>query len=132
MFAPASPCEAVSNGGLLMDWLVPAQRFSTTFFNKTADLVEKPSWVDFELLGLYLGFAAALAGLGAPHRCPDAPRLLTSSRATVIFGWLTLTCGFLVTWSQWHLGRRKASANSFATQKAPHASAALGSAYAPL
>jgi hypothetical protein len=49
--------------------LVTAQRFSTTFFNKTADLVEKPSWVDFELLGLYLGFAAALAGLGAAHRC---------------------------------------------------------------
>jgi len=43
------------------------QRFSTTFFNKTADLVEKPAWVDFEMLGLYLGFAAALAGLGAPR-----------------------------------------------------------------
>ena len=51
------------------DWV--SQRFSTTFFNKTADLVEKPAWVDFELLGLYLGFAAALAGLGAAAQCAD-------------------------------------------------------------
>lgn len=40
------------------------QEFTTTFFNMSSDIVETPSWVDFELLGLYSGFAAALAGIG--------------------------------------------------------------------
>ena len=42
-----------------------AQEFTSTFFNKTSDIVETPSWVDFELLGLYSGFAAGLAAIGA-------------------------------------------------------------------
>lgn len=40
------------------------KEFSTTFFNKTADIVEAPHWVDFELLGLVGGFAVAMAGIG--------------------------------------------------------------------
>lgn len=40
------------------------QTFSTTFFNKTSNIVEAPTWVDFELLGLYGGFVVALAGIG--------------------------------------------------------------------
>lgn len=40
------------------------QTFSTTFFNKTSNIVETPTWVDFELLGLYGGFLVALAGIG--------------------------------------------------------------------
>ena len=59
-----------------MYWLQPLtnndvcwlQAFSTTFFNKTSNIVEAPTWVDFELLGLYGGFVATLAGIGAPRQ----------------------------------------------------------------
>ena len=77
--------------------LHPAQTFSTTFFNKTADLVEKPAWVDFELLGLYLGFAAALAGLGAPFtRAPwtgDNARCCLVLQGRQVFVMLTMQGG---------------------------------------
>lgn len=49
------------------------QAFSSTFFNKTSTIVETPTWVDFELLGLYGGFVAALAGIGAPRSGTLAP-----------------------------------------------------------
>ena len=85
------------------------QRFSTTFFNKTADLVEKPAWVDFELLGLYLGFAAALAGLGAPpslhlSRGRESAAPVSSRQAS--FTIVTLTaCSIVVA----HGGHRRAA-----------------------
>lgn len=33
-------------------------------FNKTVDIIERPKWVDFELIGLYLIVFAVLAGVG--------------------------------------------------------------------
>jgi len=40
-------------------------------FNKTVDIIERPTWVDFELLGLYLIVAAILSGIGASAWRPD-------------------------------------------------------------
>ncbi|KAK9789548.1 hypothetical protein WJX73_006510 [Symbiochloris irregularis] len=37
---------------------------ASTFFNKTIDVVEKPKWVDLQLIFLYLLLVAAIGGLG--------------------------------------------------------------------
>ena len=38
--------------------------FATTFFNKTIDIVEKPRWVDIELIFLWLLLLGLAAGAG--------------------------------------------------------------------
>lgn len=37
---------------------------ASTFFNKTIDIVEKPKWVDLQLIFLYLLLLGAVGGLG--------------------------------------------------------------------
>ena len=43
----------------------PTEAFSTTFFNKTVDVVEPPQYVDTQLLFLWLLFLAGIAAAGA-------------------------------------------------------------------
>ena len=39
---------------------------TTTFFNRTIDIVEPHTWVDFQALFLFVLILAALGGLGQP------------------------------------------------------------------
>ncbi len=39
---------------------------TTTFFNRTIDIVEPHTWVDFQALFLFVLILAALGGLGRP------------------------------------------------------------------
>ena len=42
---------------------------ATTYFNRTIDIVEPHTWVDFQALFLFVLILAALGGLGEPFHC---------------------------------------------------------------
>ena len=41
------------------------QMYASTFFNETIDIIEKPSWIDYEAVWMYTVMIAIFGGAGA-------------------------------------------------------------------